>query len=173
MKRNNAYLGGLFVVIGAILLFAKYAGASFIHLGPDDFWPMIILMLGVMFELVYFIVLKAPGFLVPGGILTTYGLLFFFEAATDFHFSAYTWPVYILGVAIGLFQFYLFSGRPKGVLIAVGILTGVAATSIVVIMFRVLLGSMDFGIVIPAILIGVGLILFLSRGRSGSKSSTW
>ena len=172
MRKSNTFLGGLFIIVGAILLSAKYLfGSSLIHLGPDDFWPMIVLMLGVMFELVYFITMKAPGFLVPGGILTTYGILFFFEAATDFHYAQYTWPVYILGVAIGLFQLYLFSGRPKGLLIAVGILTGLALTSFIVILFSIVLGSMDFGIVIPVVMIGIGLILFLSRGKM--KSSSW
>jgi hypothetical protein len=166
MNRSSAALGGVFVIIGAILLAAKYLfGASFISLGPDDFWPMIILMTGVMFELVYFVTLKAPGFLVPGGILITYGILFFFEAATDFHFAQYTWPVYILGVAIGLFQLYLFSGRPKGVLIAVSIIAGVATVSLIVMLFRVFLGAMDFEIAIPAVLIVIGLLLLFSKGK--------
>jgi hypothetical protein len=132
---------------------------------------MIILMLGVMFELVYFVTLKAPGFLVPGGILTTYGILFFFEAATDFHFAEYTWPVYIMGVAIGLFQLYLFSGRPKGLLIAVAIISGAALISLFVMLFKAFLGSMDFGIVIPAVLIVAGLLLLF--GKDKIKNVNW
>ena len=31
------------------------------------------------------------------------------------------WPIYPLGVAIGLLQAYLFGGREKGLLISVGI----------------------------------------------------
>ena len=111
MKKSNSFLGVLFIVIGGLLLSAKYLlGDSFINLGPDDFWPMIILLIGVAFELAYYVSLKAPGFLVPGGILTTYGLLFFFEAATDFRFAAYTWPVYLFGVAVGLLELFMHSG---------------------------------------------------------------
>lgn len=172
MKRSNSLLGGAFIVLGAIMLSARYLfGKSLFSLGPDDFWPMIILMLGVVFELVYFTAQRAPGLLVPGGILTTYGLLFFFEVSTNWHFAAYTWPVYILGVAIGLFQLYLFTGRPKGLLIAVGILAGIALAAVAVILFRIFLSTFDLSLVIPAGLILVGLVLALGRGRP--KSSTW
>ena len=172
MNRSNTLLGGAFVVLGAIMLSARYLfGRDMFSLGPDDFWPMIVLMIGVVFELVYFVSLKAPGFLVPGGILTTYGLLFFFEVATNWRFAAYTWPVYLIGVAVGLFQLYLFSGKPRGLLIAVGILAGVAFTALIVIMFRIFLSTVDLGLVIPGLLILVGLILVLGRGRL--RSAKW
>ncbi len=171
MKKSNSFLGVLFIVIGGLLLSAKYLlGDSFINLGPDDFWPMIILLIGVAFELAYYVSLKAPGFLVPGGILTTYGLLFFFEAATDFRFAAYTWPVYLLGVAVGLFQLYMHSGKPKGLLIAISIIAGVAVLAFIVMFFRIFLGAVDLGLVIPVILIVVGGLLVLGRGRIKSSS---
>ena len=171
MKKSNTLLGALFVLIGGLLLSAKYLfGDSLIHLGPDDFWPMIILLVGVAFELAYYVSLKAPGFLVPGGILTTYGVLFFFEAATDFRFAAYTWPVYIIGVAVGLFQLYMHVGRPKGLLIAVSILSCIAVFTIIVMLFRVFLSTVDLGLVIPAILIIVGALLVLGKGRIRSSS---
>lgn len=172
MKRSSSLLGGAFVVLGIIMLSARYLfGKNMFTLGPDDFWPVIILMMGVVFELVYFISLRAPGFLVPGGILTTYGLLFFFEVATDWSFAQYTWPIYIIGVAVGLFQLYLFSGRPKGLLMAAAILTGIAFTALIVIIFRIFLSTVDLGLVVPALLIFVGLVLVL--GRSRIKSTTW
>lgn len=171
MKKGNTLLGAIFIIIGAVFLLAKYVfGDSLINLGANDFWPMIILLVGVMFELVYFVSLKAPGFLVPGGILTTYGILFFFEAATDFKFAAYTWPVYIIGVAVGLFQLYLHTGKPKGLLIAVSILAGIAVVCLIVIMFRIFLSSVDLGIVVPAILILLGAVLVFGRGSMKSRA---
>ncbi len=59
---------------------------------------------GLSFEVAYFTNRKGPGMLVPGGLLTTLGLLFLFEEITRWQFSAYTWPIYTLAVAIGLFQ---------------------------------------------------------------------
>jgi hypothetical protein len=172
MKRNNSTLGGILVLIGALLLVAKYMfNSSFLSLGPDDYWPMIVLVIGVGFELSYFIPLKAPGLLVPGGILTTCGLLFFFETMTNWHFSAYTWPVYILSVAIGLFQLYLYTGKPKGLLIAIGILGGIAAASLLIIIFSVFLKIVDISVVIPAILVLGGL--FMLFGRNHQKTGNW
>ena len=171
MNRRTSLLGVVFIILGGLFLSAKYLfGENFINLGPEDFWPMIVLLIGLVFEMVYYVSLRAPGFLVPGGILTTCGLLFFFEAATDFRFAEYTWPVYILAVAIGLFQLYLHTGRPKGLLIPVSILSSVAVLSLVVIIFRIFLSSVDLGLIIPVILIGVGVVLILGRSRIRSSS---
>jgi hypothetical protein len=172
MKRNNSLLGGVLVLIGALLLAARYLfNSSFLSLGPNDFWPMIILLAGAGFELAYFITLRAPGLLVPGGMLTTYGLLFFFEVMTDWRFAAYTWPVYIIGVAIGLFQLYLHVGRPKGLLIAVGIIGGIAAAAFLIILFAIILKTFDVGLFIPIIMVLGGLVILFGRG--GTKSRTW
>ena len=171
MNKSNTLLGVMFIIIGGLFLSAKYLfGESIINLGPNDFWPMIILLVGVAFELAYYVSLKAPGFLVPGGILTTYGILFFFEAATDFRFAEYTWPVYIIGVAVGLFQLYMHSGKPKGLLVAVSIITCIAVFAFIVMIFRIFLSSVDFGLVISAILIIVGALLVLGKGRMKSRS---
>ncbi|OGO79763.1 MAG: hypothetical protein A2Y21_08070 [Clostridiales bacterium GWC2_40_7] len=171
MKKNNTLLGALFIIIGGLLLSAKYLfGDSLINLGPEDFWPMIILLVGVAFELAYYVSLKAPGFLVPGGILTTYGILFFFEAATNFRFAEYTWPVYLIGVAVGLFQLYMHTGKPRGLLIAISIISGIAVLIFIVMLFRIFLSTVDFGLVIPAILIVVGALLVLGKGRMKSNS---
>ena len=171
MKRNSTLLGGMFIIIGGLLLSARYIfGKSLISLGPNDYWPMIILLVGVAFELAYYVSLKAPGFLVPGGILTTYGVLFFFEAATDFRFAQYTWPVYIIGVAVGLFQLYMHIGRPKGLLVAIAIIISVAVFTIIVMLFKVFLSTVDLGLVIPALLMVMGALLLLGRGKMRSSS---
>ncbi len=172
MRKSNSALGGLLVIIGGLLLAARFLfNKPLISLGPDDFWPMIILLAGAGFELAYYVSLKAPGLLVPGGILTTYGLLFFFETATNWRFAEYTWPVYLLGVAVGLFQLYMHVGRPKGLLTGICIIAGIAAACFIVMFFRVFLSTVDLAVVIPLILIGGGLIMFF--GRSSSKSRTW
>lgn len=171
MKGKNTLLGALLVIIGGILFVAKYLfNSSFLSLGPNDFWPMIVLLIGAGFELAHFITMKIPAFLIPGGILITNGLLFFFEVFTDWKFAQYTWPVYILSVAIGLFQFYLATGRRyKGVLIALSIIGGVAAVCIFVILYRVMLGVLDFGFIIPVALVLCGIIMLVRKGDSAGR----
>ncbi len=172
MNRRNSLLGIVLVIIGALMLALRYLfGGDFLTFGPDDFWPMIILMLGVGFEMAFFITMKAPGLLVPGGILTTYGILFFFEVATNWRFAEYTWPVYLIGIVVGLFQLFLFTGRHKGLLIAIGIIGGIAAACILIIMFRIIIGTVDIGLVIPIVLVLGGIVMLFGRGRS--KASSW
>jgi hypothetical protein len=172
MKKSESMLGGLLVIIGAVLLCARFLfNKSFFTLGADDFWPIIVLLLGAGFELAYYISLKAPGLLVPGGILTTCGVLFFFEVATNWHFAAYTWPIYVLAVAIGLFQLYVHIGRPRGLMIAIGILGGIAVCSFIVMTFRFFLGAIDLGLVIPVVLVLGGLVMVF--GKSRTKSGNW
>lgn len=117
MERKN-YLWGIFLIfIGIILLADKIFNIGFFD--AVNFWPIFVLIPGLIFEISYFASGRNPGLLVPGGILTTIGLLFFFEAFTNWNYSEYTWPVYPLSVSIGLFQLYLFGGRPTGLLIPV------------------------------------------------------
>lgn len=171
MRKGNFSGGLVLILIGCVFLAAKYLfNMEFFSLGADDFWPMIVLLIGVTFELVYFLTGKAPGLLVPGGILTTQGLLFFFEVGTNWRFAEYTWPVYILSVAVGLFQLYLFYGRKKGLLVAALILTSIAAIAIITMLFSVFLGIVDLGVVIPLILIAIGLFMFFGRK---TNSSSW
>lgn len=172
MKKSDSMLGGLLVIIGAILLAARFLfNKSFFSLDANDFWPIIVLLLGAGFELAYYISLKAPGLLVPGGILTTCGMLFFFEVSTNWSFAAYTWPIYILAVAVGLFQLYVHIGRPRGLMIAVGILGGIASACFIVMIFRFFLGAIDLGLVIPVVLVLGGLVMVF--GKSRYKADKW
>ena len=165
-RRGTTLLGVLLIVIGFLFLISKYAfGVEFLNFDSEDFWPIIVLALGLIFEMVYFTTRSKPGFLVPGGILTTIGILFFFEAGTDWRFAAYTWPVYILAVAIGLLQLYLFGYRNRGLLIPVFILTTVAALSALTIMLEVFFKAVDVGLVLPVILILLGVLIFFGRNK--------
>ncbi len=173
MRRSNTSLGGLLIIAGGILLAARILFKNpLFSLDAGDFWPIIIFLVGAGFELAYYIPLKAPGLLVPGGILTTYSLLFFFETATNWRFAAVTWPVYLIGVAVGLFQLYLHNGRPRGLMTAIAIIGGIAVGCFIVMCFRFMLGIVDLGVLIPIVLLVGGLVL-VSRKRSGAGSGSW
>ena len=172
MRRGNTSLGGLLIITGGLLLAARLLFRNpLFSLDPGDFWPMIIFLAGAGFELAYYISLRAPGLLVPGGILITYSLLFFFETATNWRFAAVTWPVYLLGVAVGLFQLYLHSGRPRGLLTAISIISGIAAACFIVMCFRFVLGIVDLGVLIPVVLLVGGIIMVSGKKRSAGSGS--
>ena len=119
MKKINYLFGLLLLFIGVLLILANF---GVIKIGWDNLWPLFLLIPGIVFELSYFIYRKDAGLLVPGGILITYGLLFSVNAIYGWHLMENLWPIFPLGVAIGLLQLFLFGGREKGLLIPVGIL---------------------------------------------------
>jgi hypothetical protein len=96
-------------------------------------------------------------------------MLFLFEVTTNWHFAAYTWPIYIIGVAVGLIQLYLFGGRQKGLLIASSIVGGIGAFFMVCCLFNAITSVVNLGIVIPIALIIGGVAIF--AGSSSHRSS--
>lgn len=155
MKRNNFFWGMLLVLIGVMALSNNVLGFRIFDMA--SLWPCFVLIPGLSFEFSYFTTRRNPGVLVPGGILTTLGGLFLFETLTRWNFSEYTWPIYPLAVAIGLFQLYLFGGRNRGLLVPVGILSAVSVISLISMIYGNLVDFVGATIVIPVILILFGI----------------
>ncbi|HEY5585531.1 MAG TPA: hypothetical protein VIK78_13725 [Ruminiclostridium sp.] len=169
MRKSNYLVGLLLIALGAIALVLRLFGIKILEFNTFDFWVFIVLLVGLAFELGFFLSGSKPGLLIPGGIITTIGLLFMFEVTTDWYFAKYTWPVYILSVAIGLFQMYLFSKRERGLLIASLIIGGVAAFSMACIVLSQITSILNPGVFIPIALIAAGLAIFFS-GSAAKKS---
>lgn len=166
MNRRSLVLGLILVVVGGFLLANNLGGWNILSM--ERMWPIFVFVPGLVFEWGYFGGNRNPGLLVPGGILSTIGLLFFFETFTNWQFAAYTWPVYPLAVAIGLFQLYLFSGRPRGLLIPVMILTVVSCIAFAAMFINIVQRWVNLGFVIPILLVLAGLVLIFRS--SGPKS---
>jgi len=162
-KGGNFFAGLLFLIFGALLLCNAIFGIELFSM--SNLWPCFVLVPGLCFEAGFFARRKDPGLLIPGGILTTIGLLFFVEVWTHWHFAAYTWPVYIIAVMVGLFQFYLFVGRPRGVFIVIAILGIVAATAICVISLTTVFGIVGHNLIVPIALVLVGALIIASGFR--------
>jgi hypothetical protein len=155
--KSKDVFGIILIAAGVLLLVGQYTG---FRLFGDDFWPVFVLGPGLVFEYIYFTSQRNPAFLVPGGILSVCGLLFFFENATGWRFSEYTWPTYPLAVAFGLYQLYGATGRHRALLMAVLMLSAVSIISFFSIFWNLLFRSFDFSIVVGAmlLLVGIGLI---------------
>ena len=150
-------VGLILIVLGIVLLFKPVFNINIFDM--KYFWPIFVLGPGLMFEGSYFLSKRNAGLLVPGGILTTIGGLFFFETFTDWNFSEYTWPIYILAVAIGLYQLYLFGGKSRGLLIPVGILTTIGLVSLVLSICGGILTWLNSSIVWAVLLILLGVYI--------------
>lgn len=160
---SSIFLGIFFILLGCLLVTDRIFNLDLFS--AYRFWPTFVIIPGLLFETTYFTTKKAPGILVPGGILTILGILFYFESFTNWSFSQYTWPIYLLSVAIGLFQFYLFSGRNKGLLIPVFILTTIAIIAFACMFLNLASQMYNSGIIIGVIFIALG-ILALYKGHT-------
>lgn len=162
MNKNNSFAGLILIVVGIVVLLLRAVGIKLFEFGPSDFWVFFVLLVGLSFELGFFLTGRAPGLLIPGGIITTIGLLFMFEVGTNWSFAGYTWPIYIIAVAVGLLQMYLFSGRQKGLLISGMIVGGIGAFFMACMIFSKITSIFNPGVFIPIALIAAGVALFFS-----------
>ncbi len=155
MKALRLIIGFLLILVGvtSLVTYVFHLENYLVH----NLWFLLILIPGLYFEMNYFQTRKNPGQLVPGGILTVIGLLFCFEILTEWHYSSYTWPVYLLAVAFGLLQLYLYDHKDKGLLIPITILC------LILLLFYVQL-FISSSLLLAICLIIIGLyILFQKR----------
>ncbi|WP_239696917.1 hypothetical protein [Paenibacillus oryzisoli] len=125
------------------------------------FWPLVLLVPGLLFHLLYFNRRLPAGVLVPGGILTLYALMFFFCNLFGWGSMSYIWPGFILGPAIGLYELHLFDrGSDRGIWIAAMVL-GIISATLFALTLLVKLGIY----VIALILVVVGLSMIFRKRR--------
>lgn len=166
MHKRNYTLGIILILIGILSILNKVFDLEILNIG--NLWPLFVLIPGLVFEFSYFSSGRNAGLLVPGGILTTIGVLFLFETFSSWNFASYTWPIYPLAVAIGLFQLYIFGRREKGLLIPVFILTAVSIFSFASMTLSELFSWIDPSLIISVILILIGILILL-KGFGGKK----
>jgi len=125
------------------------------------FWPLIIIIAGLSFHYSFFTGKTSDaGLLVPGGILLVIGITC--QISMLFDLWGYLWPGFILAVAVGLFELYLFGTKEKGLLIPVFILGGLS-----LIFYSMMLGRIWIlrTYLVPAILILGGLLIVARNKR--------
>lgn len=159
MKRGSQLVGLLLIASGVIFLLHNF---RLFRLDMEYFWPLFLIIPGLCFEFGFFADRKNPGLLVPGGILLTYGALFYVNIFSGWRLMEYLWPIFPLGVAVGLLQLYWFGPREPGLLVPVGILGGF---SLIALLFTT--NSTWLGVVVPALLIAAGLYIVFGK-KSGA-----
>lgn len=150
MKKGNVLIGLILLILGGTALLG--------NLGVIDFtfsvwrlWPLFLLIPGLAFELSYFNNNGPVGLLVPGGILTTYGMLFMFSSFFGYGHLSYLWPVFLGAVGIGLYQLYYFGKRERPLF---WVSISFISFSVISIFFSLL--SIEGNLVLPIILIVLG-----------------
>ena len=151
---NKSIITGVaLIVIGVIFLLP-----NFTDLTLRDLWPVLMLAPGVLFFLGFLADRKNYGLLMPGAILTTYGLLFFYCTIFGWYLMRDLWPFYLVGPGIGFFLMYQFGKKETGLLIPGSILTALG------VIFLLL--TTDYSYLWPATIIVAGIVLILRSRRS-------
>ncbi len=178
MNKTSKVLGGILIILGILFLlknFNLFNLWDFINFRTvfrligtlvGRFWPSLFLILpGLLFHSAYFTGNKRnPGVLVPGGILLVLGIVF--QINMLFGGWSILWPVYIFSVAFGLMELYVFGSRERGLLIPIGILTGLSLVFFIAFSLNGLLSVNTRPFALPVVLILMGgIVLFGGRGK--------
>src|SRR6202165_5696799 len=114
-RRQSTVVGGLLVLIGAILLAGQFLRVDIGHYG----WPFFFIVPGLF---ILFVALAArgavsEGLAILGSIVTLTGLLLLFQDATDHYESwAYAWALVVPGaIGLGMILYGLTARRPGNV----------------------------------------------------------
>ncbi len=161
MKKQNSLFGIFLMFIGSVLLADQIYDINFLSF--SNFWPLFILVPGVLLEISFFSLKKEPAILVLGGLFTTTGLLFIFENSTNWQHSTETWPIYTFGLAIGLFQYYLFSKKNKTLLFFIFLLAFISVFSFAINFLGNIYTWLTYGLLLPCLIIVLGIYVFLKN----------
>jgi hypothetical protein len=177
-RRPSMVMGGLLVLIGAVLLLGQFVRIDIGHYG----WPFFVIAPGLV---LLFLALTARGALgeglaILGSIITVTGLILLYQNATD-HFEswAYAWALIFPGaVGVGMILYGLVASRPGNVragtrLVGIGVvlfLLGVA-------FFEGIIGIGGYqfgrtgGVAVGALIVVLGALLLILNLTSSRRQS--
>ncbi|MHB8063206.1 MAG: LiaF transmembrane domain-containing protein [Ruminiclostridium sp.] len=168
-KRKGTMIIGLVLILIGIVFLLNNFGIFEIYFDIFDigflfsnFWPLFIIVIGLIFHYSFFTGKTSDaGLLVPGGILLVIGITC--QLSAVFGLWEYLWPGFVLSVSVGLFELYIFGSKEKGLLIPVFILGGLS-----LIFFTMSLGRIWVlrTYLIPLILILGGLLIVAKNRRN-------
>jgi hypothetical protein len=158
---NNKYSAGIILLLAGVVILLGKAGL-FTVLGAI-FWPLLVLIPGILLHVLYFGRLIPAVALVPGGMLVVYALLFIACNISGWDSLRILWPFFLFGIAAGLYEYYMFGGSsvPRVVLTAAIVL---AAASMAIFLL-ILLWSWGIYVVAAAMIAAGGWMMFVSRKR--------
>jgi len=176
-KRNTGSLvgGSLLVIFGILALLGQlFRNFNF----WETFWPFFIIGVGLLFFVGMFAGGRSvSGLAIPGSIITTIGLMLFYQNITDHWESwAYGWTVILMSVGLGIFIMGIWgqnlTQRAAGLrVLRIGLILFIVFGAFFELIFT---AGRPFGlrsVIFPAGLILLGLYLVLARSGLLARSS--
>ncbi|WP_410514494.1 hypothetical protein PaeBR_08920 [Paenibacillus sp. BR2-3] len=162
-SKNDLKLGLFIAAAGIVILFGKLGVFGFLG---RNLWPLVLLLPGLFLHVLFFNRRASASVLIPAGILTVYGLLFGFCNTWGWGLMKYLWPVLLLGLAVGLYEYSLYTSPRTAGLSGTAVILGLL--SIVLLIFSWLgTGALYL---LGAILIAAGVWLITGTGKSRNRN---
>nr|WP_202886909.1 hypothetical protein [Cohnella zeiphila] len=150
----------MILAAGLVILLGKLGVFAFIG---TVFWPLFILIPGILLHVLYFGRLLPAVSLIPAGILTVVSVLLLVGNWFDWSSMKYLWPFFLFAVAVGLYEYYMFGEvRTRGLWTASVVL---AALSVVLFLLTLMWTWGLYIIAIVLILLGGWMVWFRPRFR--------
>lgn len=112
MESKNKIPGLLLIVTGAVILLANLGVFSLVGL-----WPLLVVLLGIFFFILWMKDRGDPGLLMPATILTIVGILFLYCEQYGWWNMSNLWPVFLMAPGLGFMLMYIFGEQETGLLI--------------------------------------------------------
>ena len=183
MDARTPVAPGRLAIVGAILVLGGVAALVLPRIGWDieswiegAGWPIFVIVPGLLLWLVAFVP-RPPagvGFAVAGTIVTTIGLLLWYQQLTGYWDSwAYAWTLIPSAAGVGLLLYGLMTGTPRMVssglrLTVVGLGLFVVGALYFETVFRIGSVPFDGDQAWPFVVIGIGVVLVLTTLRGGT-----
>ena len=120
MKSRNRGPGYILILLGLILLVGNLGYFSIL-----DFWPLLIVLAGVLFFIQWISDRENYGLLMPASIMIIVGLLFLYCEYFGWYQMRDLWPVFVMAPGIGFILMYLLGEQEAGLLIPGGIMLAI------------------------------------------------
>lgn len=163
-SKRDLMLGLFIVAAGLVILLGKLGVFGFLG---RTLWPLVLLLPGLLLHVMFFGRRASAAILIPAGILTVYGLLFLICSFWGWNLMGSLWPVLILGIAVGLYEYYLYETPRPGA--ALPIALGLTILSLGIFIFTWLNTGAFY--IVALVLIAAGI--WLIYGRRQAKRSKW
>ncbi|MEY4480587.1 MAG: hypothetical protein RLZZ267_1265 [Bacillota bacterium] len=155
MQGNRYAFGLIAITAGLIILLGKLGFFSF-------FWPLFLLALGIGLQMAVNRDVINTKYLILSGIFISYAVVFMFCNIAGWQQFGWLWPVLFLGVAVGLYNYYLnANSRSTSALYGSIILTVLSG---VFFLLSILFHSGSYFIAIVMIALG-GYVIWRARSK--------
>jgi hypothetical protein len=148
---NSNWIGGIFLILLGILIIL----VQFNYFDWSDLWPLVLVGVGLLFLIGFFVNHSNFGLLMPAMILLIIGTLFLYLERTSWYNMNNLWPTFILAPGVGFFFMYFFGPQNNRLWIPGTILVSIAA-----IFFA---GELSVFRYWPVLLILLGLYLIFGK----------